>query len=254
MLELGRPTHMFDLGKIQGEINVRWAKKGESLKLLNEQTVELDEDVGIICAGDTIESLAGMMGGEATAVSLDTQDVYVEAAFWYPEAIAGRARRYKFASEASHRFERGVDFNNVVEHLEYISALVLELCGGQAGPVDDTVVNLPERKPVSMRLARCQKILGVSVSAEQVANIFTQLGLPFVQEDNIFTVTPPSYRFDLEIEEDLIEEVARIYGFENIPDVAPIVPAVMLPSNETQRSEHDMRHALAAQGRGRGAR
>lgn len=248
MLELGRPTHMFDLGKIQGEINVRWAKKGESLKLLNEQTVELDEDVGIICAGDTIESLAGMMGGEATAVSLDTQDVYVEAAFWYPEAIAGRARRYKFASEASHRFERGVDFNNVVEHLEYISALVLELCGGQAGPVDDTVVNLPERKPVSMRLARCQKILGVSVSAEQVANIFTQLGLPFVQEDNIFTVTPPSYRFDLEIEEDLIEEVARIYGFENIPDVAPIVPAVMLPSNETQRSEHDMRHALAAQG------
>ncbi len=248
MLELGRPTHMFDLGKIKGELNVRWAKKGESLKLLNEQTVELDDDVGIICAGEAIESLAGMMGGEATAVSLDTQDVYMEAAFWYPEAIAGRARRYKFASEASHRFERGVDFNNVVEHLEYISALVLELCGGQAGPVDDTIVNLPERKPVSMRLERCQKILGVKVSAEQVASIFRQLGLEFSQDAGVYTVTPPSYRFDIEIEEDLIEEVARIYGFENIPDVAPIVPAVMLPNNETERSEHDMRHAMAAQG------
>lgn len=248
MLELGRPTHMFDLGKIQGELNVRWAKKGESLKLLNEQTVELDDDVGIICAGDTIESLAGMMGGEATAVSLDTQDVYMEAAFWYPEAIAGRARRYKFASEASHRFERGVDFNNVVEHLEYMSALVLQLCGGQAGPIDDTIVNLPERKPVDMRLARCQKILGVPVTAEQVSSIFSQLGLTFTEANGVYTVTPPSYRFDIEIEEDLIEEVARIYGFENIPDVAPIVPAVMLPSQETVRSEHAMRYDMAAQG------
>lgn len=249
MLELGRPTHMFDLAKIHAnELEVRWAKPGEKLELLNGQTVDLDEQVGVICAGDTIESLAGIMGGESTAVSLDTQNVFIEAAFWHPEAIAGRTRRFKFTSEASHRFERGVDFNNVVAHLEYITALVVELCGGQVGSIDDLVMNVPERKSVDMRLARCQKILGIQVSHEQVATIFTQLGFPFSEHDGVFTITPPSYRFDIEIEEDLIEEVARIYGFENIPDVVPIVPAVMLPSEETVRSDHNLRYTLATQG------
>ncbi len=248
MLELGRPTHMFDLDKINGDISVRWAKEGESLELLNGQTVELDAEVGVIVAGNTIESLAGIMGGEATAVSDETKNVYLEGAFWYPDAIAGRARRFKFSSEASHRFERGVDFHHVTEHMEYITRLVLELCGGQAGPIDDQILNLPERKPVQLRLARCQKILGIAVSKEQVASIFTQLGLVFTEANDVFTVTPPSYRFDIEIEEDLIEEVARIYGFDNIPDVAPIVPAIMLPTDETVRSEHTMRQVMAAQG------
>ncbi len=248
MLELGRPTHIFDLNKIKGDLTVRWAKEGESLELLNGQTVALSSDVGVISAGETIESLAGIMGGEATAVSLDTTDIYLEAAFWYPEAIAGRARRFKFSSEASHRFERGVDFQQIQEHIEYISRLVLTICGGQAGPIDDQIINLPKREPVQMRLARCQKILGIEVSKEQVASIFTQLGLAFTETDNVFTVTPPSFRFDIEIEEDLIEEVARIYGFDNIPDVAPIVPAVMLPTEETVRSEHTMRQVMASQG------
>ena len=248
MLELGRPTHIFDLNKINGELNVRWAKEGESLELLNGQTVALSPDVGVIAAGDTIESLAGIMGGEATAVSLDTTDIYLEAAFWYPEAIAGRARRFKFSSEASHRFERGVDFQQIQEHIAYISRLVLEICGGQAGPIDDQIINLPQRKAVQMRLARCQKILGIQVSKEQVAHIFTQLGLSFTEANDVFTVEAPSFRFDIEIEEDLIEEVARIYGFDNIPDVAPIVPAVMLPTHETVRSEHTMRQVMASQG------
>lgn len=248
MLELGRPTHIFDLNKINGELNVRWAKEGESLELLNGQTVALSPDVGVIAAGDTIESLAGIMGGEATAVSLDTTDIYLEAAFWYPEAIAGRARRFKFSSEASHRFERGVDFQQIQEHIAYISRLVLEICGGQAGPIDDQITNLPQRKAVQMRLARCQKILGIQVSKEQVAHIFTQLGLSFTEANDVFTVEAPSFRFDIEIEEDLIEEVARIYGFDNIPDVAPIVPAVMLPTHETVRSEHTMRQVMASQG------
>ncbi|NOL51709.1 phenylalanine--tRNA ligase subunit beta [Pelistega suis] len=248
MLELGRPTHIFDLNKIKGDLTVRWAKEGESLELLNGQTVALAGDVGVISAGDTIESLAGIMGGEATAVSLETTDIYLEAAFWYPEAIAGRARRFKFSSEASHRFERGVDFQQIQEHIEYISRLVLTICGGQAGPIDDQIINLPKREPVQMRLARCQKILGIEVAKEQVASIFTQLGLVFTEKDDVFTVTPPSFRFDIEIEEDLIEEVARIYGFDNIPDVAPIVPAVMLPTEETVRSEHTMRQVMASQG------
>ncbi|NLY65575.1 MAG: phenylalanine--tRNA ligase subunit beta [Alcaligenaceae bacterium] len=245
MLELGRPTHVFDLNKINTDLTVRWAKKGESLKLLNGQTVELDKEVGVICAGDTIESLAGIMGGDATAVSLETTDIFVEAAFWFPEAIAGRSRRFKFSSEASHRFERGVDFQNVVEHLEYISRLILEICGGQAGPVEDQIINLPVRNPVAMPLARCQKILGIRVEAAEVEKIFTQLQLPYGFDGEVFTVTPPSYRFDIEIEEDLIEEVARIYGFERIPDTPPKAVAAMLPSNETKRSVHDMRHVMA---------
>ncbi|GAA4404664.1 phenylalanine--tRNA ligase beta subunit [Advenella faeciporci] len=245
MLELGRPTHVFDFNKINEDLVVRWAKKGESLKLLNGQTVELDEEVGIIAAGDTIESLAGIMGGDATAVSLETTDIFVEGAFWFPEAIAGRSRRFKFSSEASHRFERGVDFQNVVEHLEYISRLILEICGGQAGPVEDQIINLPQRNPVSMRVARCRKILGIPVDTAEIEKIFTQLQLPHTFDGEVFTVTPPSYRFDIEIEEDLIEEVARIYGFERIPDNPPKALASMLPSNETRRSEHDMRYVMA---------
>ena len=245
MLELGRPTHVFDLNKINSDLVVRWAKKGESLKLLNGQTVALDEEVGIIAAGNTIESLAGIMGGDATAVSLETTDIFVEAAFWFPEAIAGRSRRFKFSSEASHRFERGVDFQNVVEHLEYISRLILDICGGQAGPVEDQIINLPQRNPVSMRVARCRKILGIQVDTAEIEKIFTQLQLPHTFDGEVFTVTPPSYRFDIEIEEDLIEEVARIYGFERIPDNPPKALAAMLPSNETRRSEHDMRYVMA---------
>src|SRR5690606_4238103 len=119
MLERGRPTHVFDLGRLTHDsLTVRWAREGETLELLNGQTVELDGQVGVICAGEQVESLAGIMGGEATSVTLDTTDIYVEAAFWWPEAIMGRARRFKFSSEASHRFERGVDFDNIVDDLE----------------------------------------------------------------------------------------------------------------------------------------
>ena len=246
MLELGRPTHVFDLARITGGLTVRWAREGERLTLLNDQTVDLSPDVGVIAAGETIESLAGIMGGAATAVSLETTDIYLEAAFWFPEAIAGRARRYKFSSEASHRFERGVDFQSIPEHIDYISSLILEICGGQAGPVSDQTLALPARLPVNMRLARCRRVLGIPVSADDVRDVFTKLNFSFTEQDDVFSVTPPSFRFDLEIEEDLIEEVARIYGFERIPGNPPSAPAVMLQTNETRRSEHDLRHLMAA--------
>src|SRR5690606_20010618 len=128
MLELGRPSHVFDLDKIQGDIQVRWARDGETLELLNGQTVELNSKVGVVAAVEQVERLAGIMGGEATAVTLDTANIYVEAAFWWPEAIAGRARRYKFSSEASHRFERGVDYASIPEHLEFITRLIVDIC------------------------------------------------------------------------------------------------------------------------------
>jgi phenylalanyl-tRNA synthetase beta chain len=129
MLELGRPSHVFDLAKIHGGLHVRWGRKGESLKLLNGNTVELDDWVGVIADDEQVESLAGIMGGDATAVSLDTTDIYLEAAFWWPQAMQGRARRYNFSTDAAHRFERGVDYATTVEHIERITRLIVDICG-----------------------------------------------------------------------------------------------------------------------------
>lgn len=247
MLELGRPTHVFDLQHVNQGLEVRWAVAGEKLELLSGVEVALDADVGVIASNGVPCSMAGIMGGEDSAVTLDTQDIYLEAAFWWPEAIMGRARRYKFSSDASHRFERGVDFASIPEHLERVTALILEICGGQAGPVDDQVVQLPQRPSVSMRLARCQRVLGIKLEQAEVAAIFTSLGLGFSYTDDTFHVTPPSYRFDLNIEEDLIEEVARIYGFERIPDLPPVAAAQMCIDAEGLRGPHALRAALAAQ-------
>ncbi|CAI8727825.1 MULTISPECIES: phenylalanine--tRNA ligase subunit beta [Burkholderia] len=246
MFELGRPSHVFDLDKIHGGIEVRWGKRGESLKLLNGNTVELDETVGVIADDRHVESLAGIMGGDSTAVTLDTTNIYLEAAFWWPDSIRGRARKYNFSTDAAHRFERGVDYATTVEHVERITQLILEICGGKAGPIDDQAVNLPQRAPVKMRVSRANRIIGVKIDADEIADIFTRLGLPFVRDDDAFLITPPSHRFDIEIEEDLIEEVARIYGFEKIPARPPVATSEMRATNETQRSIHDIRHALAA--------
>ncbi|MBC3931419.1 phenylalanine--tRNA ligase subunit beta [Undibacterium curvum] len=251
MLELGRPTHVFDLDKIQGGLEVRWGKAGESLKLLNGNTVDVDEWVGVIADEKEIESLAGIMGGDSTAVTLDTQNIYLEAAFWWPSAIQGRARRYNFSTDAAHRFERGVDFENIVEHIERISALIVEICGGieqvKLGPVDDQIIQLPQRSPVQLRTARAQKVIGVALTDAQIADIFTRLNLQFTHQDGEFLVTPPSYRFDIEIEEDLIEEVARVYGFENIPALPPVAANAMLVAPENQRSLFAIRRLIADQ-------
>lgn len=251
MLELGRPSHVFDLDKIHGSMDVRWGKKGESLKLLNGNTVEVDETVGVIADDREIESLAGIMGGDSTAVTLDTTNIYLEAAFWWPDAIRGRSRRYNFSTDAGHRFERGVDWSTTVEHIERITQLILDICGGAAGPIDDQTVNVPERAPVTMRVARANRIIGVKIGGDEIAQIFTRLGLTFERGANeageeSFSVTPPPYRFDIEIEEDLIEEVARIYGFEKIPALPPVARSEMRATHETRRSIHAIRHALAA--------
>ncbi len=246
MFELGRPSHVFDLDKIHGGIDVRWGKRGESLKLLNGNTIELDETVGVISDGAQVESLAGIMGGDSTAVTLDTTNIYLEAAFWWPDSIRGRARKYNFSTDAAHRFERGVDYSTTVEHVERITQLILDICGGQAGPVDDQIVNLPQRAPVSMRASRANRIIGVEIGEDEIAQIFTRLGLAFERDGDVFRVTPPPHRFDIEIEEDLIEEVARIYGFEKIPARPPVAKSEMRATDETRRSVHAIRHALAA--------
>lgn len=251
MLELGRPSHVFDLDKVSGSLEVRWGRAGETVELLNGQTVTVDDWVGVIADGRAVEALAGVMGGEHTAVTLDTTNVYVEAAFWWPAAIQGRARRYNFSTDAAHRFERGVDFSTTVDHIEYITRLILEVCGTpvtRVGPVDDQVLALPDRKPVSLRSARCRQIIGIDITDDDIASVFERLGLPFQRDADRFVVTPPPYRFDLEIEEDLIEEVARLHGFERIPALPPLARAAMRARPEIRRPMHALRLAMAQAG------
>ena len=257
MLEMGQPTHVFDINTLSGDLVVRWAKPGETIELLNGQTVTpvaADQtgktlEVGVIADQTGPVALAGIMGGNHCAVSDDTKDIYVEAAYWLPSAIQGRARRFNFSTDAAHRFERGVDPQATATCLEYLSALILEVCGGQAGPIEDQVLNVPGRKPVRMRLARAANVIGIPLTSEIVADVFKRLGFEFQNEANdVFVVTPPSYRFDIEIEEDLIEEVARMYGFENIPDAPPVSLLKMSAKPEGKRGIHLLRQRFALQG------
>ena len=246
MLELGRPLHVYDLDKLQGTVDVRFGRKGEKLLLLNEQEVEVDESVLCITDASGVIGLAGIMGGESTKAEPGTHNIFLESAFFFPDAVAGRARRWGFTSDAAHRFERGVDYDNNVAGIERATQLILEICGGAPGPTEDHVARLPQRAPVRMRVARAQKVIGIPVSGEEMADVFTRLRLPFEWQGESFVVTPPSYRFDLEIEEDLIEEVARIHGFERIPAHPPRAPARMSALPEARRSLHTVRERLAA--------
>ena len=251
MFELGRPSHIFDLDKIHGCLDVRWGKPGESLKLLNGNTVTVDEKVGVIADGQQVESLAGIMGGDATAVSDATENIYVEAAFWWPKAIAGRSRRYNFSTDAGHRFERGVDPGQTVEHIERITQLILDICGTPdtvCGLIDDLCVNLPVAAPVTLRVARAVKVIGMPLTQLQCANALRRLGLPVTEGEGTLTVTPPSYRFDLQIEEDLIEEVVRMVGYQQLPATPPLAPITARVRPEAQRSAFAVRRALAALG------
>ncbi len=246
MFEFGRPSHIFDLDKIHGGLNVRWGRAGESLKLLNGNTIEVDGQVGVIADDQAVESLAGIMGGDATAVSDDTTNIYVEAAFWWPQAVAGRSRRYNFSTDAGHRFERGVDPELTVEHIERITQLVIDICGGEAGPMDDQTLALPERKLVSMRVERATKIIGMPVTQAQCEGVMRRLCLPFTSAPGVITVTPPSWRFDLQIEEDLIEEVIRVIGYGSLPDTPPQAPVTARVRSETRRGIHALCHSMAA--------
>jgi phenylalanyl-tRNA synthetase beta chain len=248
MFEYGRPSHIFDLDKIHDHLVVRWARAGESLKLLNGQTVELDAQVGVIADAQAAESLAGIMGGDATAVSDATRNVYIEAAFWWPDAVSGRSRRFGFSTDAGHRFERGVDPSSTAQHIERITALVLQVCGGRAGPIDDYQPNVPQRNPVTLRVARAAKVIGMPVTQDDCAGVFKRLGLQHSAGDGQLTVTPPPWRFDLQIEEDLIEEVIRVIGYDKLPLSPPLAPVRPTRQPEARRSAFAVRRALASLG------
>ena len=245
MFEFGRPSHIFDLDKIHDKLVVRWALPGEQLKLLNGNTIELDAQVGVIADAQAVESLAGIMGGDATAVSDDTRNVYVEAAFWWPEAVAGRSRRFNFSTDAGHRFERGVDPAQTVEHIERITQLIIDICGGEAGPMDDQTAALPEATPVVLRVARAAKVIGMPVTQAQCAEVFRRLGLSFTEGEGTLSVTPPSWRFDLKIEEDLVEEVIRVIGYDKLPTTPPLAPVTARVRREARRSANAVRRSLA---------
>lgn len=248
MFEAGQPSHIFDLDKIHGALDVRWGRPGEQLKLLNGNTITVDEQVGVIADAQQVESLAGIMGGDATAVSDDTRNVYVEAAFWWPKTVAGRSRRFNFSTDAGHRFERGVDPSQTVAQIERITGLILAICGGEAGPIDDLQVNLPVSQPVTLRVARAARVIGMPLTANDCLGALQRLGLPVSEQAGVLTVTPPPYRFDLQIEEDLIEEVARMVGYNQLPTTPPLAPITARVRPEARRSPFAVRRALAERG------
>ena len=248
MLELGQPLHAFDNTRLEGAVHARMAKADEKLLLLNEQTIAIDADVLMIADDAKPLAMAGIMGGEESGITLETRELFLESAFFAPKAIAGRARRYGFGSDASHRFERGVDFGTTRRAMERATQLILEICGGEAGPVVEARAELPQRNPVRLRAARAAKVLGMAIGAEQIAKLFSGLGLPYSREGDDFLVTPPSWRFDIEIEEDLIEEIARLHGYDNIPAPAPRGNLKMMVQPEAQRPQARIRQMLVDRG------
>jgi phenylalanyl-tRNA synthetase beta chain len=244
MLELGQPLHAYDDRQLEGDIVVRFAREGETLTLLNGETLELEPDLLLVCDSAKPLGLAGIMGGEHSGIAEDTTTVYLEGAFWNPAVIQGKMRRLGFTSDAGYRFERGVDFELGPRAVERATRLILDVCGGRAGPLSDTKDALPDRAPVRLRTARAARILGMRVAPETIADVFTRLRLPFMRESDDFVVAPPSYRFDLAIEEDLVEEVARIHGYENIPAMPRAHVQTMLPDPETKRSVPALRQRL----------
>lgn len=250
MLELGQPLHAFDNTKLQGAIHVRMPRAGEQVLLLNEQTVTPAADTLLIADDARALALAGIMGGEDSGITLATTEVFLESAFFAPDAIAGRARSYGFGSDASHRFERGVDPELARTAIERASRLVIDICGGEAGPVVEALAAeaLPVRKPVRLRPARARRILGVTLGDDAMLALLQRVHLAVARDGSDFLVTPPSWRFDIEIEEDLVEELARLHGYDNIPAVAPQGSLMMLPSSEHSRPVWTLRHLLAARG------
>jgi len=244
MLELGQPLHAFDNRAIEGDVIVRRASKGERLKLLNGQEIELTPDVLLIADTKKPLALGGIMGGEASAVSDSTAEVFLEAAWFNPSAVAGRARRFALSSDAAFRFERGVDFAATPEAIERATQLIFDVCGGAAGPISEAAAALPQRNPVRLRPSRASKIIGVQFSDEEVAGLLKRLQLPHARSGGEFTVTPPSYRFDLEIEEDMVEEIARLHGYDNIPSRPPRAALAVLAAPEGRRTLSELKRIL----------
>ncbi|WP_349984866.1 phenylalanine--tRNA ligase subunit beta [Stenotrophomonas sp. WHRI 8082] len=248
MLELGQPMHAYDLGTLQGSIAVRRSRAGESLKLLDGRDAALDDSFLVVTDADRPVGLAGLMGGFDTRVTDTTTDVFLEAAHFAPAAIMGRGRKLGLHTDAGHRFERGVDPALPRTAIEHATALVLELAGGTAAPVTEAVraSDLPSPAVIGLRRARITRVLGITISDAEVERILRALGMEVAAAADGWQVTSPSRRFDVAIEEDLIEELARIHGYEQIPTTLPGGAARVAMPSETRLEELSVRRQLLA--------
>lgn len=248
MLELGQPMHAFDRDRLTGPINVRLARSGETLKLLDERTVTLDDKFLLITDADRPVALAGVMGGWDSRVSGATRNVFLESAHFAADAIIGRARRLGMHTDASHRFERGVDPELPRTALDYATRLILDIAGGQPGPLIEASVPaaLSAARPVPLRRARLARVLGITVSDADVERILGALGMVVEAAGDGWSVLPPSRRFDIAIEEDLIEEVVRIHGYESVPTTLPSGSFPLIAPSETRIADAELRRQLLA--------
>ncbi len=250
MLETGQPLHAFDLARIagvhagMGAIHVRYARSGETLQLLNGEDLVLQPEMLVIADEASPLALAGIMGGNESGVQQGTTGLFLESAFFSQEVVAGKSFRLGFSSDSAHRFERGVDFAATRNAMERATSLVLDICGGRAGPITEVRGKLPQRNPIDLRLERSRRVLGITLDEATVAALLRRLQFNFSTSAGVFRVTPPTYRFDLAIEEDLIEELARIYGYNHIPAASPHGELRMLPASETVHGPSQLRQIL----------
>ena len=250
LLELGQPMHAFDLKCVQGGIRVRMAEQGEKLTLLDGQEIELNADTLLIADHEKPLALAGVMGGEFSGVSGDTQDLLLEAAFFNPIAIAGRARNYGLHTDSSHRFERGVDYNLARTAMERATQLVIDICGGQPGPVSEVTSeqDLPQAATITLRKSRIEQILSLTLPDAEVEDILVRLGMQVETVEGGWKAIAPGYRFDMAIEADLIEELARIYGYNRLPVRTPAAATPLAKAPESRLPVRDLRRQLIARG------
>jgi phenylalanyl-tRNA synthetase beta chain len=249
LIELGQPMHAFDYSKLTGRIDVRMAKAKEKLTLLDGKEVELSDDVLVIADDEKAVAMAGIMGGLQTSVTEETRDVFLECAFFSPLAIAGKARAFGMHTDASHRYERGVDFELQQTAMERATELLLSVVGGEPGPVTEALGKLPEKSRVTLRYAAVERLLGVSLSQDEIKDILQRLGL-IIEEENAaqLVVAVPSFRFDISIEADLIEELARIYGYNNIPSNVGLGASPLRSQPEARLPLQRLKQALVTMG------
>lgn len=251
LLELGQPMHAFDLNKLNGGIDVRFAKDQEKLTLLDGQEVSLRDDTLVIADDSGPLAIAGIMGGQDSGVTSDTKDVFLECAFFAPLAIAGKARSYGLHTDSSHRYERGVDYTLQHKAIERATALLVEIMGGQPGPVVETIneEHLPKARTVKLRAAKLESLLGIAIPAHEVKDILTRLGLELLEEnDGEWVFSVPPYRFDISIEPDLVEEVGRIYGYNNLPKTVTQGGLSLIPEDEAVLPVHFVEDRLVSLG------
>lgn len=246
LLELGQPMHAFDLNRLQGGICVRLANAGEKLTLLDGQEIELTNDSLVIADKEKPLALAGVMGGEDSGVNADTQDLFLESAFFDPIAIAGKARSYGLHTDSSHRFERGVDFELQRNAMERATALLVDIVGGDVGPIIEelSTEQLPHLPSIQLRRDRINRVLGCDIPDMEVEDIMGRLGMDIVSTESGWHIVPPSYRFDIRIEVDLIEELGRIWGYNNLPTSLPVLEAFAPKREESHVSVSSLKQVL----------